>query len=440
MGEATSTFALILDQTRADTKYGTLKWKCTTCGAQRPFLTDENDQGQGVESPMSEDIAEVNAKSKPMEEKDAVSEKSSGFENSMSEKKRMPEKELKKKKKTVSGSGEMEKEEPQQAASSTWHVGDENKTSATKQLEANAESDETISNQKTLNLKHEEASDHHQVGTEVKSDSKQSSLYSAVEKMWLKSLADNSKVPDACQHCSDPDKQQSYFNEGGFVTHVLCTECGARTNWSVGDGKTTPKTLVTDLKMLQPGDHVAWHRPCAIWHHAIVFDTKPKRAKIEVVQYNGSVVRYHGAFASVRREWLDVDVEEKNFYRIDYLPEEKFPADVVMSRALQRLDEAEYNPFKNNCEHFARWCKTGQNRCVQIERIPQRMLKAADKAVTTVSKQQWCKNAVAKLPVDAVGNAGQHVAGAGLYVAEKTDKLSAALVNKLSLLEGKAQT
>lgn len=40
---------------------------------------------------------------------------------------------------------------------------------------------------------------------------------------------------------------------------------------------------------------------------------------------------------------------------------------VVLHRAHSRLGECRYDLFGNNCEHFARWCITGQHRSLQVE-------------------------------------------------------------------------
>lgn len=44
------------------------------------------------------------------------------------------------------------------------------------------------------------------------------------------------------------------------------------------------------------------------------------------------------------------------------------PADVV-ARALSRLGEDRYRIASNNCEHFCHWCRSGENRSVQVERL-----------------------------------------------------------------------
>ncbi len=41
----------------------------------------------------------------------------------------------------------------------------------------------------------------------------------------------------------------------------------------------------------------------------------------------------------------------------------------VLWRARQRLGESNYDLFGNNCEHFAVWCKTGQQHSSQINDV-----------------------------------------------------------------------
>lgn len=45
---------------------------------------------------------------------------------------------------------------------------------------------------------------------------------------------------------------------------------------------------------------------------------------------------------------------------VGYIP------DVVLDRAERRLGEQQYVLLSNNCEHFATWCKTGQNVSQQL--------------------------------------------------------------------------
>lgn len=45
---------------------------------------------------------------------------------------------------------------------------------------------------------------------------------------------------------------------------------------------------------------------------------------------------------------------------------ESFPPNEVVTRARSRLGEARYHLLTNNCEHFARWCKTGDHASEQV--------------------------------------------------------------------------
>jgi len=44
------------------------------------------------------------------------------------------------------------------------------------------------------------------------------------------------------------------------------------------------------------------------------------------------------------------------------------PPDVVIERALSRLNEDEYGVVRNNCEHFASWALTGRGRSRQVRK------------------------------------------------------------------------
>lgn len=50
-----------------------------------------------------------------------------------------------------------------------------------------------------------------------------------------------------------------------------------------------------------------------------------------------------------------------------------FIPDVVIRRAESRLGEQRYNLFLNNCEHFANWCKTGENISPQLNEFGLRL-------------------------------------------------------------------
>ncbi|MCL2138141.1 MAG: lecithin retinol acyltransferase family protein [Treponema sp.] len=47
-----------------------------------------------------------------------------------------------------------------------------------------------------------------------------------------------------------------------------------------------------------------------------------------------------------------------------------FPEDEIIRRARSRIGEKQYNLITNNCEHFARWCVTGENISYQVVNAP----------------------------------------------------------------------
>ena len=128
--------------------------------------------------------------------------------------------------------------------------------------------------------------------------------------------------------------------------------------------------------MLRPGDHIAWHRDYVIWHHAIVAEVPRLRnpttkgnggcGLLVIISYNGHPVKLNGHFASVRREEELIDVDVDELYRYDYDPADCYPPPEVVRRAETRLGEHRYNPLTSNCEHFARWCKTGHKHSYQV--------------------------------------------------------------------------
>jgi hypothetical protein len=55
--------------------------------------------------------------------------------------------------------------------------------------------------------------------------------------------------------------------------------------------------------------------------------------------------------------------------------QEVFAPDIVVSRAYSRLGESGYSLFRNNCEHFASWCKVGKESSQQVSKFVQIGLK-----------------------------------------------------------------
>ncbi len=94
------------------------------------------------------------------------------------------------------------------------------------------------------------------------------------------------------------------------------------------------------------------------WHHAIDIGS-------------GRVVHFTGltkdkASATIREEAFDVFRNGGKVEIVEYA--RAFRSDVVVQRARSRLGQSGYDAFGNNCEHFARWCMTGEHRSGQVEK------------------------------------------------------------------------
>jgi HRAS-like suppressor 3 len=50
-------------------------------------------------------------------------------------------------------------------------------------------------------------------------------------------------------------------------------------------------------------------------------------------------------------------------------PQHRLPDGAVVQRALSRVGSKNYHVLFNNCEHFARWCVTGEARSEQVEHL-----------------------------------------------------------------------
>ncbi|MCX8037950.1 MAG: lecithin retinol acyltransferase family protein [Candidatus Sumerlaeia bacterium] len=103
------------------------------------------------------------------------------------------------------------------------------------------------------------------------------------------------------------------------------------------------------------GDHLRVWRGC-YYHHGIEVE-------------NGKVVHFIGeplskSNAKIRQTSMEVFLKGGEKEVVEYSKSD--PPGVVVRRALSRLGESGYDLFSNNCEHFARWCKTGKHESEQV--------------------------------------------------------------------------
>ena len=135
---------------------------------------------------------------------------------------------------------------------------------------------------------------------------------------------------------------------------------------------------------------------------------------------NGEVVHYlldEGVTLS--------DLEEfscGNAVRVRTHPGAPYSGEECARRALSRLGEDQYNLVFNNCEHFATWCATGEQRSPQVERAVCGVAAAAAATAvrataTTVVRTTLCRAAGTAL---AAGVAGALLSSTGIGSAIAT--------------------
>jgi len=107
------------------------------------------------------------------------------------------------------------------------------------------------------------------------------------------------------------------------------------------------------------GDHVRVRR-LGYWHHGIDCG-------------DGTVIHYSGELfdnkrnASVQRTPMG---EFARGGRVETVVHDELDTpDCVMMRAESRLGDSGYRILLNNCEHFARWCKTGRHESRQVRSL-----------------------------------------------------------------------
>ena len=131
------------------------------------------------------------------------------------------------------------------------------------------------------------------------------------------------------------------------------------------------------------GDHVSWPFETAVaklQHHAIVVAQKGGDLLKVIHARSSSGESNSASFGSgsgsdkdsyvVVEETLDFSktMQDGVLRRYIYEPSDcKEPPDVIQS-AREKIGSFIYRPFRNNCEHFARECKTGTKESYQADK------------------------------------------------------------------------
>ena len=106
------------------------------------------------------------------------------------------------------------------------------------------------------------------------------------------------------------------------------------------------------------GDHIRVKRK-GYWHHGI------DAGGGWVYHYSGTLWKKRNATVRCDRRPTFADggsIEVVHYDSCD-------PVEDVIDRARSRLEEQDYDLLRDNCEHFARWCKTGLKESRQVENV-----------------------------------------------------------------------
>ena len=126
-----------------------------------------------------------------------------------------------------------------------------------------------------------------------------------------------------------------------------------------------PEVIQVGISDLKPADHIKWKRPCYD-HHAIVERVDHEAGIVHIIEYgtdSGKLSSSGKANTVIRRREVH-DLE--NMFKYYYGEESCDDDTTVLLRAQSKIDENKYNVLTNNCEHFAKWCKTGDKLSCQI--------------------------------------------------------------------------
>ena len=202
-----------------------------------------------------------------------------------------------------------------------------------------------------------------------------------------------------------------------------------------------PIERVNSFSQLQKGDHIAFERlKGSYWHHAIVEDVETENDAIKVIEYSNSAKEFlqdnssppkNPGKAKVRR--YKYSGSQDGLYLIKHKNIE--PADTVVCRAKSRLGEKKYHLLRNNCEHFALWCKTGISSSEQVENIEKTLRESVDEIVKTAPLAL-----VATLATRAASKGGEEIVTTTLR--EMTKEVVSQTVSKggQEIMKASAQT
>ncbi|UJR25205.1 hypothetical protein I4U23_006557 [Adineta vaga] len=136
----------------------------------------------------------------------------------------------------------------------------------------------------------------------------------------------------------------------------------------------TRKEKILDLNKLQPGDHVSFYKTDFYYaHHGIVCEARTNY--LRVIHYFNTLEHARSALmkgsvyiaAIIESEWpVNLKSTSEDVYLHHYDNIQCFSNEETLRRAFSQLGKRGYSLIGNNCEHWARWCRTGEHYSEQI--------------------------------------------------------------------------
>ena len=149
------------------------------------------------------------------------------------------------------------------------------------------------------------------------------------------------------------------------------------------------RKCVCSLAELRTGDHIAFHQMCnSYWHHAIVESIDSSANKLDVIEYSNTAIDFLDDNCSPPRKLKDIELAKVKRVTYNFQSGGVYlmshahclDPDTVVQRARGKLNERQYNPLTNNCEHFAMWCKTGESSSDQVNKAKEMLQEEYGKA------------------------------------------------------------
>ncbi|CAF2513958.1 unnamed protein product [Rotaria sp. Silwood2] len=136
----------------------------------------------------------------------------------------------------------------------------------------------------------------------------------------------------------------------------------------------TRREKIKDLNQLKSGDHVSFYKTDFYYaHHGIVSEVRAK--SLRVIHYFNTLEHARTALmkgsiyiaAIIESDWrvnIKSTTEDVYLHHYDNIP--CFSNEETLQRAFSQLGKRGYSLLGNNCEHWARWCRTGEHYSEQI--------------------------------------------------------------------------